>query len=579
MTSYSFAETISDKHELLKNYPPLLAQLLLNRGITTQEEAEHFLHPQWEDNHDPFLMQNMEIALERFQKAIADNEKITIYADYDADGIPGVIILSDLLEKIGYTNYTIYIPHRHDEGYGIHTEALEKIIDDGTQLIVSIDVGITAHEAANLCREKQIDLIITDHHLPLQEKGKDNLPDAFTILNPKQQDDSYPDDMICGAGVIFKFVQAFVRRHGEAYSIPEGWEKWLLDMLGIATISDMVPLRKENRIFAHYGMKVMQAIAKNGNRHRPGLKTLLWNAGIHPDYMTEEDVAFGITPRINAASRMSHPEDAIAVFRARTLPEAQSAVEHLTQLNNARKKLTQKTTEEAEQMLHERSHLGEVIVVGKEDWQAGILGLVASKLVQKYRVPVFVWSREGDVIKGSCRSLDELHLVDIMQDAHIDSFLGFGGHAEAGGFSCKPEEIDALEERLAQSVQKYKAEHQERTMTQKTIDMTLSVDAISLQNYEAIRSLAPFGVGNAKPLFLFQEVLIDKVGTFGKENNHLEIFFKNSFGKTIRGIAFFNTLKDFPKLQEGKACDIVAHMEYSVFIGRHELRLQIVDIL
>jgi single-stranded-DNA-specific exonuclease len=523
-------------------------------------------------------MKNMEKALKRFVRAIEKNEKITIYADYDADGIPGAVILSNLLEKISHKNYTIYIPHRHDEGYGIHTDAIDKIIDSGTQLIISIDVGITAHESAQLCKENNIDLIITDHHLPIQKNGKDNLPEAFTILNPKQSDDTYPDKMICGAGVIFKFIQAFIQKHGEKYQIETGWEKWLLDMLGIATISDMVPLKNENRIFAYYGMKVIKAIAKNGNNHRPGLKNLLWNAGIQTEYMTEEDISFGITPRINAASRMSHPEDALAVFLSQNNTDAQASVEHLTQLNNERKKLTKKTTDSALALLKEKE-IKDVIVVGDKNWKAGILGLVASKLVEKYKVPAFVWSQEGDMIKGSCRSLDELHLVDIMQDAHVDSFIGFGGHAEAGGFSCKLDEIDALEKRLQKSVQKYKKKNTERKKTQKNIDMELSVDAISLHNYQEMRKLAPFGIGNEKPLFLFKKVLIESVGTFGKDKNHLEIFFKNSLGKTIRGIAFFKTPKDFKKLKENKACDIVAHMEYSVFMGKHELRLQIVDII
>jgi single-stranded-DNA-specific exonuclease len=578
MDNYLFAKKIRKNNKLLKTFSPLLAQLLYNRGIEKIEEAENFINPKWENNYDPFLMKNIEKALKAFVQSIEKNEKITIYADYDADGIPGSVILSDLLEKISYKNYDIYIPHRHNEGYGIHNDAIEKIINSGTKLIISIDVGITAHESAELCNKNNVKLIITDHHLPLQKNGKDYLPKAFTILNPKQSDDKYPDKMLCGAGVIFKFVQAFVQKYGEKYKIEKGWEKWLLDVLGIATISDMVPLKNENRIFAYYGMKVIQAIAKNGNKHRLGLKNLLWNAGINAEYMTEEDISFGITPRINAASRMSHPDDALNVFISKNQIDAQASVEHLTQLNNERKKLTKKTTDSALALLEEKE-IKDVIVVGNKDWKAGILGLVASKLVEKYKVPAFVWSQEGNMIKGSCRSLDELHLVDIMQDAHIDSFINFGGHAEAGGFSCKIDEIDALEKRLQKSVKKYKIKNTKRKKTQKIIDMELSVDAISLHSYQEIRKLAPFGVGNEKPLFLFKDVLIENVRTFGKDKNHLEIFFKNSLGKTIRGIAFFKTPDDFKKLKENKTCDIVAHIEYSVFIGKHELRLQVVDII
>ncbi len=579
MKKYRRARKIPKNHQLLSHYSETIAQLLFNRGIKTKEQAETFLNPQWKNNYNPFLLDEMEKVIERIHQALENNEKITIYADYDADGIPGAVILADLFEKINYHNFDIYIPHRHKEGYGLHKKALKKIKKTGTQLIITIDLGIGAHEEAQWCAQNNIDLIITDHHLPSQDTDNtEKLPGAFAIINPKKENDNYPDSMLCGAGVIFKVIQAFLKTYGEKYKVEKNWEKWLLDMVGIATISDMVPLRNENRLFAYFGMKVIHAIAQHKNKHRPGLKTLLWNAGIHPSYMTEEDISFGITPRINAASRMSHPEDALAVFRSKDEHTALQQGDHLTQLNNERKKLTKRTTEEALALLKERD-TSDLIVIGNKHWKLGILGLVASKLVEKYKVPVFVWSQEGDIIKGSCRSLDELHLVDIMHDAHIDSFIDFGGHAEAGGFSCKLNEIESLEKRLKTSLQKYKKDNQERKLTQKEIDMELPVDAISVHNYQEIRKLAPFGVDNPKPLFLFKNVLIDTFGTFGKDANHLEIFFKNSLGKTIRGIAFFKVPQDFPKLKKGKVCDIVAHMEYSVFRGKHELRLQVVDIL
>ncbi len=578
MNKYVFARKITNNHELLNKYSIIIAQLLFNRKINTLKEAQEFLDPKWEDNNDPYLIKNMKKAVLRFIKAVNCNEKITIYADYDADGIPGAIILSDLLDKISYENYDIYIPHRHNEGYGIHKEAIKKIINSGTKLIISIDVGITANESAKLCKKEKVDLIITDHHLPIQKNGKESLPRAFTILNPKQEDDNYPNRMICGAGVIFKFVQAFVQKYGEKYNIQEGWEKWLLDMLGIATISDMVPLKNENRIFAYYGMKVIKEITKNGNKHRIGLKTLIQNAGINTEYMTEENISFGITPQINAASRMSHPKDAVVVFQSKDIKEVQSSVEHLTKLNNKRKKLTKKTTAEA-LLLIENKKIKDIIVVGNKNWKAGILGLVASKLVNKYKVPVFVWSQEKNIIKGSCRSIDELHLVDIMQNTHVNSFINFGGHAEAGGFSCSIDEIDYLEDRLSKSINEYKEKNKKRKITKKIVDLELSIDSINVDTYKEIRKLAPFGIENEKPLFILKNVLIEKTRTFGKEKNHLEIFFKNSIGKTIRGIAFFKVPSDFKELKENKTCNIIAHIEYSVFIGKHELRLQIIDIV
>ncbi len=318
MNTYSFLPKILENHELLKTYSQFTAQLLVNRGFETPIQAENFLNPKWSNNHNPFLLYGMEKSTTRFYNAIKNNEKITIYADYDADGVPGSIVLANLLKKINYKNFDIYIPHRHNEGYGIHIPALEKIKESGTTLIITIDVGITAHDAADWSVKNNVDMIITDHHLPLKKSdGTQNLPESFALINPKQNLCKYPDPMLCGCGVIFKFVQAFVKNHGEEFDIHLEWEKRLLDMVGISTISDMVPLQNENRIFASFGLKVIQEIAKPRNNHRIGLKKLLWDSGINAQYMTEEDIAFGITPRINAASRMSHPQDAVAVFMAR----------------------------------------------------------------------------------------------------------------------------------------------------------------------------------------------------------------------------------------------------------------------
>lgn len=578
MNNYHLHTPIDASHALIAQYPELVAQLLLDRGIETLDQAEAFLNPKYDDNYDPFLLHDMEKSIARFCKAIQAKEKITIYADYDADGVPGSVVLANLLEKIGYKNFDIYIPHRHDEGYGIHIEALEKIVDSGTDLIITIDVGITAHGAANWCLKNGVDLIITDHHLPLKKNdGSQDIPASFTLINPKQETCHYPDPMLCGSGVIFKFVQAFIQKHGAEYSIPDGWEKWLLDMVGIATISDMVPLRNENRLFAYFGMQVVQAVCK-GRGKRPGLKKLVWDAGINQAHMTEEDIAFSVTPKINAASRMSHPQDAVAVFTAQNDTEAQTSAKHLDSLNKERKKLTKKMTDEALIMLTETPPES-LIVVGNPDWQAGILGLVASKLVNNYNMPAFVWSREGDLIKGSCRSCDGLHLVDIMQSADPEIFSHFGGHAEAGGFAVHPEQIENLEPALKKSLADFQEKNSDLEPDVVNIDMEMSLDAVTVDNYQSLRQLAPFGVGNPKPLFLFKDVLIDYAGAFGRDKNHLEIKMKNSFGKTIRGISFFKIPTDFEKLETGLVCDLIAHIEYSVFMGKHELRLKIVDIV
>lgn len=574
MNNYLPPLDIPENHPLLTSYSPLITALLINRGITTPDDAQDFLQPDYAKNYDPLLMQGIPQWIERIYTAITNNERITIYADYDADGIPGSVVLASLFDAAKYTNYDIYIPHRHDEGYGIHIDALTKIQESGTDVVVTIDVGITGHEAAHWAREHDLELIITDHHLPgTDAEGNELLPDVDILINPKQSTCSYPDAMLCGCGVIYKCVQGFLSTYRDKFNIHEGWEKWLLDMVGISTISDMVPLRDENRLFAYYGLQVIK------KTRRIGLKTLIWNSGINQRYLGEEDIGFGITPRINAASRMSHPEDALAVFLAKDEAAATDAVSHLDKLNKDRKKLVAQTMKSAYKKLAGRT-INNVIVVGSPDWKAGILGLVASKITEKYHVPAFVWSEEHGVIKGSCRSYDNHHLVKIMSSAEEKSFMQFGGHAGAGGFSCEKNEIHFLQERLDSAFDLYKKNTPETKHEVLQIDNELTLDTVTKGGYDEIQKLAPFGIDNPKPLFLFKNITPVSVNQFGKTKEHLEISFTNGFGKTIRAMTFFKTPDDFNHIpQNDIPLDLLAHIEYSVFMGRHELRLKIVDVL
>jgi single-stranded-DNA-specific exonuclease len=574
MNTYTHADVIDSNHELLKKYSLLLSQLLINRNLTNEEEIEEFLNPSYTSNHNPFLMHNMEKGVKRFYDAIKNNERITIYADYDADGIPGSVILATLLNKINYMNYDVYLPHRHDEGYGIHIPALKKIQESGTSLIITIDVGITAHSAADWCNENNIDLIITDHHLPLNnDDGTQNLPKPFLLINPKQTPCDYPDSMLCGCAVIFKFIQGFLQKHSEEFSVHKGWEKWLLDMVGISTISDLVPLKHENRIFAKYGMQVMK------KTRRPGLKKLIWDAGIAINYLSTEDIAFGITPKINAASRMSHPKDAFDAFMSRNDSEAVIQVKHLVTLNNERKKLVTQTMKKAYAKMEGRE-LGNVIVIGSPDWSAGILGLVASKLVEKYHVPAFVWSEEHGEIKGSCRTWNGHHLVNIMSAAEKKTFIGFGGHAEAGGFSLLKNKVHFLQERLDEAFLFIEKDSKKKEKETIIIDSVLSLDDVHISTVHEIEKLAPFGIGNEKPLFIFKNVIPEHISVFGKTKEHMEIDFKNSKNEKVRAITFFKIPEDFSEvLQEQISCDLIGQIEHSVFMGKHEVRIKIVDIV
>ena len=258
MSDYLIREEIPKKtDEELSKYPKILRKLLFYRGIKTKEEAERFLNPIFEDNNDPFLMDGMDIAVERIIEAIKKNEKIIIYSDYDADGIPGAVILYDFFKKVGHDNFENYIPHRVLEGFGLNDEAIDIFAKNKAKLIITIDCGIADIEESKRIKKYGIDLIVTDHHLPsLNLNNEEELPKALAVLDSKRKNSKYPDKNLCGAGVVFKLVQALVKKHGKYFGIKEGWEKWLLDMVAIATVSDMVPLIGENRLFSYYGLKV-----------------------------------------------------------------------------------------------------------------------------------------------------------------------------------------------------------------------------------------------------------------------------------------------------------------------------------
>jgi len=415
-----------------------LQKILEKREISGVEQIEVFLNPDYEKGvNDPFLFPQMELACKRLYKAISEEEKIIIYADYDCDGIPGAVILSDLLDKIEYKNFIVYIPERNSEGFGLNKEAVSVFAKGGTKLIITVDLGTNATEEVDLANSLGIDVIITDHHLP-----SENLPKAYAILNPKisKGKKEYPNKMLCGAGVVFKFVQGFLEKYCEEFDVVEGWEKWLLDMAGLGTLSDMVPLVGENRIFAHYGLLVMR------KSPRPGLQKLLSKMNIDQRYLTEDDVGFMIAPRINAASRMDSPMRAFELLATKDEVEAGSLANHLSEINDHRKHMVLNVMKQVKKNFESRDSLVEnnVIVMGNPSWQVGILGIVASKIMDQYDKPVFVWGKDdNDIIKGSCRSPGSVSLVELMSHTE-EYFLEYGGHELAGGFSVHNEKIHFL---------------------------------------------------------------------------------------------------------------------------------------
>jgi len=562
MAEYKLREDVADG--ILLDYPDLTRRLLAYRGIERKEEAEKFLSPSYDrDVHDPMLFADMEKAIKRIYDAIDRNEKIIIYGDFDADGIPGTVVLYDFFQLIGYENVEVYIPHRHDEGFGVHLDAVDDIASRGANLIITVDCGIADIEAVKRSNELGIDVIITDHH-----ESPNGAPDAFAVIDHKSEGCQYPEQVLCGAGVVFKLVQALLLN--KDFGIAQGKEKWLLDMVALATCADMVPLVGENRALAYWGLVVLR------KSRRPGIRAMCRALRINQRYMTEDDIGFMIAPRINAASRMGESMDAFRFLAARDEAIADEAYRSLHEHNETRKGVVAGLVKKIRTEIKNRNVDRSVIVVGNPEWKPSLLGLVANKLVEDFGKPVFLWGRDGkDVLKGSCRSDGSVSVVALMDKAG-EIFSAYGGHDMAGGFSLVQDNIHHLEEVLSEIYIDISGTKKEDVIP---LDAELPLERVNETTYREIERFAPFGVGNPKPFFEFSGVLVESVRSFGKQKNHFEIIVSDG-GAKIKGIGFFMDEKSFSKKpKEGERVTVIAHIEKSMFGWKPEIRLRLIDII
>jgi single-stranded-DNA-specific exonuclease len=440
----------------------------------------------------------------------------------------------------------------------------------GAKLLLTIDCGVADIKEVVLANERGIDVIITDHHEPKNSLAG-GLPPAFAVVNPKREDSKYPFDGLCGSGVAYKLVQALMADSSASWrsEVKSGMEKWSLDMVAIATLSDMVPLLGENRILARFGLEVLR------KSPRPGLAALFKRLNMNQKNLSEDDIAFMITPRINAASRMGKPEDAFKLLSTREQFEAERLALHLEKINNERKSVVASVTKEAKSHLEKRDKIGEVIVVGNPEWRPSLLGLVANSLVEEYSRPAFVWGRDGDgTLKGSCRSYNGYNLHDLMSGAS-DAFIEFGGHAGAGGFSITLENLSTLEEKLSEALKGIEGDGSAE-VEQDVLHINISDVGENL--WQTIVQFAPFGMNNEKPVFKIPNAEIKSFKTFGKENNHLEIIFTDG-KKDVKAISFFTSPNTYNLSPGTRSCTLLANLEKSYFRDRPELRLRVVDIL
>jgi len=541
-------------------------QILFYRGIKTEEEAEKFFNPDYgRDLRDSFDFPVIEKITNRIVKAIEKNEKIVVFGDYDADGICACAVFHDFFKKIGFENFEIYIPDR-SEGQGLNLKIIDEFIKQKVGLIITVDCGITDHDEIKKAKNGDIDVIITDHHLP--SKG---LPsDAFAILDPFIKEEKYPFIQFCGTGLAFKIICALSKN--DAFKIVSGWEKWLLDIVAIATIADMFPLIDENRVFVFYGLEVLK------KTRRKGLLALLGKLNIDKSNITEDDIAFYVAPCINVASRMEHATISYSLLITELDEEAEALSRKLIERNNERKKKTEEIFEEINRKMENAENLPEILVLGDEKWPIGIVAPLANKVLEKYGRPAIIWGKgiASKQIKGSCRSNGRINLVELLTEIGDKIFDDFGGHAMSTAFTLKEGKISEFGKEVESAFGKIS--HYEVEPPCIWFDTELSLDDIDWDFISFLDKFRPFGMGNPKPVFLFSNLEVFSVRTFGNGGIHLQLNFRKSNNEIIPAIGFFMQKKlEFP-VERGTKIDLAASVEENRYNGRREIRLQIIDI-
>lgn len=515
-------ETIATENQL----SPVLARLLIHRGLTTKAQIDLFMHPTRDKCYDPFLMKDMDKAVDRILEAKSKCQQITIYGDYDVDGITSTSILYLFLKEIGcLVDY--YIPDRIKEGYGINIKALQTIKDSGTQLVISVDTGITAITEIAFGMEIGLDIIVTDHH----ECGE-TIPEALAVLNPKRKGCEYPYDMLAGVGVTFKCIQGISRRLDVEALI---WK--YLEIAAVGTIADIVPLQDENRI-------IVQLAFKNiGNTWNIGLKSLMRVAGVSPDKITAGTIGFQIGPRLNAAGRLGDAKRGVELFITTDPIKAMEIAEELDRENKRRQEIEQMILQQAIEIIESGESIEnkKILVVAHHGWEHGVIGIVASRLVEKYYRPTILLTIEEGKASGSARSVEGFSIYDALVSCK-DLFHKFGGHDMAAGMSLKEEDIEFLSSRL----NAYANEHmdQETLILKIKADMALELSKVDIEFIEKISLFEPYGTGNAEPRFILNGKVKD-FKTMGQKNNHIKVEVKEG-NKILPAVGFncTNLLED-----------------------------------
>ena len=540
---------------------PVLCKLLLERGITSAAEAKRFFHPQLSELHDPFLMKDMSIAVERLNQAMGKKERILVYGDYDVDGTTAVALVYKFLQQF-YSNIDYYIPDRYNEGYGVSVKGVDYAYETGVKLIIVLDCGIKAVEEIAYAKEKGIDFIICDHHVP-----DDVLPPAVAILNAKRPDATYPYEHLSGCGVGFKFMQAFALNNGIEFNQLTP----LLDLVAVSVASDIVPIMGENRVLTYHGLKQL-----NSNPS-VGLKAIIDICGLSEKEITVGDIVFKIGPRINASGRIQNGKEAVELLIEKDFSSALEKANLINQYNETRKDLDKTMTEEANHIVDSLEGLADrrTIVIYNEAWHKGVIGIVASRLTEIYYRPAVVLTRTDNLATGSARSVSGFDVYKAIENCR-DLLENFGGHTYAAGLSMKVENVEEFTHRF----ETYVSEHILPEQTSAVIDIDAEIDFrdITPKFHADLKKFNPFGPDNHKPVFCTHNVY--DYGTskvVGRDQEHIKLeLVDNKSNNVMNGIAFGQS-SQARYIKTKRSFDICYTIEENTH-KRGEVQLQIEDI-
>jgi single-stranded-DNA-specific exonuclease len=536
----------------------IIATLLVQRGIETFEQAKTFFRPTLEDLHNPFLMKDMDKAVSRIEKAIANNENILVFGDYDVDGTTAVSLVSSYLRSF-YTNVATYIPDRYNEGYGISYLGIDYAEDNAVSLIIALDCGIKSIDHVNYAKAKNIDFIICDHHRP-----GDILPDAIAVLDPKREDCTYPYDELCGCGVGFKLIQALAQNRNQTIQdlLP------YLDLVATAIAADIVPITGENRVLAKFGLEVINA------NPRPGIKALIQN--VKKKVLTITDVVFIVAPRINAAGRVKHGNEAVALLTEYNLEQAEQFASEIEQHNSDRKELDKQITKEALLQIEENNEQNRFsTVVYQENWHKGVIGIVASRLVEKYYRPTIVFTKSGDKLAASARSVKDFDVYNALE-ACAEHLEQFGGHMYAAGMTLKEENYEKFKAAFENEVKK--TIPPDLLIPEISVDLEMNFSDLDEKFMRILKQFEPFGPENMTPVFLSKNIIDSGYAkTLGNDAEHLKAFVKQNNSPNFNAIGFGLGDK-IDVVKNRNPFEAVYVLEENEWNGTVSLQLQLRDV-